>query len=60
MTDPLKDIINLFFVLIQFTILICILIFLILVISKINRRIFKHFSHPPNIQHKTHNIQTFL
>ena len=43
MTDPLQDIISIFFVLVQITFLICILIFLILVISKINRRIFKHF-----------------
>ena len=43
MTDLLKDIVSLFFLLIQFTFFICILIFLILILSKINRRIFKHF-----------------
>lgn len=43
MTDPLKDIVSLFFLVIQLTFFICILIFLILLLSKINRRIFKHF-----------------
>ncbi len=43
MTDPLKDIVSLFFRLIQLALFIFILIFLILIISKINRGVFKHF-----------------